>query len=196
MISSLRGTVDRVAPGEVTVDVGGVGYGVRVIPQLAASVTVGAPLRLRVSTIVRDDSITLYGFDDDSSADIFDTLLGVTGVGPRSALAVLAHLTPAQVATAVANDDDAAFTRVSGIGPKTAKLICVQLAGKVTGVTVETSGGSPRSTPDVNADLLLALVGLGWNERAAKQALASVDPTTKTSAEVLREALNLLGGQA
>lgn len=195
MISSLRGTVDRVTPGELTVDVGGVGYGVRVIPQLTASVTVGEPIRLRVSTIVRDDSLTLYGFVDDASADIFDTLLGVTGVGPRSALAVLAHLTPQQVATAVANDDDAAFTRVSGIGPKTAKLICVQLAGKVSGVSTTSTAGSERPAAAINADLLVALVGLGWSERSAKQALASVGTSDKTSAEILREALNILGGQ-
>lgn len=196
MISSLRGSVDRVAPGEVIVDVGGVGYGVRVIPQLAAALTPGAPVRLRVSTIVREDAITLFGFEDDASADIFDTLLGVTGVGPRSALAVLAHLTPAQIATAVAAEDDTAFTRVSGIGSKTAKLICVQLAGKLSAISLAPDGVTPTPVQDAHADLILALVGLGWNERSAKQALASIDIAQKTSAEVLREALNVLGGQS
>ena len=186
--------MDRVKPGQIVVDVNGVGYGVQVIPQLAAAQSVGDAVALRVVTIVREDAISLYGFDDDVSADIFDALIGVTGVGPRSAMAVLAHLTPAQIVSAVGSDDDAAFTRVTGIGPKTAKLICVQLAGKlgdVPAVGAPVTGASASETEN----LVAALTGLGWNEKTARKALDGIATEGKASEQILREALSVLGGQ-
>jgi Holliday junction DNA helicase RuvA len=195
VISSLRGTIEAQLPGIVVIDVSGVGYGVHVTPQHAAGLSVGESAHLVITTIVREDAITLYGFESRESGQIFDTLLSVTGVGPRSALAVLSHLTPAQVFDAVANDDDKAFTRVSGIGPKTAKLICVQLAGRLDAVTV---GESRTSTGERGAPgdaVVAALVGLGWNDRLARETVNGLETEGKTTSQLLRDALALMARQ-
>jgi Holliday junction DNA helicase RuvA len=196
VISSLRGTIDAQHSGFVVIDVSGVGYGVHVTPHHALSLNVGENAHLVVTTIVREDAITLYGFESRESGQIFDTLLSVTGVGPRSALAVLSHLTPAQVFDAVANDDDKAFTRVSGIGPKTAKLICVQLAGRLDAVTVgesRTTAGEHGASGDA---VVAALVGLGWNDRLARETVNGLETEGKTTSQLLRDALALMARQS
>ena len=196
MISSLRGTIEAQTPGFVVIDVAGVGYGVHVTPTHALSLAVGESAHLVITTIVREDAITLYGFESRESGQIFDTLLSVTGVGPRSALAVLSELTPAQVFDAVANDDDKAFTRVSGIGPKTAKLICVQLAGRLAAVSAHDPAvgtGEKRAPGDA---VVAALVGLGWSDRLARETMADVETTGKTTSQLLREALALMARQS
>lgn len=195
MISSLRGIIEAQLPGFVIIDVSGVGYGVHVTPQHALQLSVGLETHLVVTTIVREDAITLYGFESREAGQIFDTLLSVTGVGPRSGLAVLSQLTPAQVFDAVANDDDAAFTRVSGIGPKTAKLICVQLAGRLDAVMVgETRLGSAARGSSGDA-VVAALVGLGWAERLARETVSGLATQGKTTSQLLRDALAVMARQ-
>src|SRR5690606_26242019 len=120
---SLRGTVQAVGGVTVVLDVGGVGYAVLVTPRHARSLRIGADAFLHTALIVRDDELALCGFDSAEALEVFELLRSVSGVGPKSALGVLAELTPQEVAAAVAAEDDAAFRRVSGIGPKTAKLI-------------------------------------------------------------------------
>src|SRR5690606_24390365 len=105
------------------VGVGGVGFQVAVPADVAHTSVVGGDLLLHTSLVVRDDSLSLYGFLEPEELDIFMLLTTVTGVGPKSALGVLSHLTADQIAQAVSDEDDAPFRRVSGIGPKTAKLI-------------------------------------------------------------------------
>ena len=131
MISSVRGTAVHVDADSVVVEVGGVGLSVAVTSQVARSTHVGQALTLHTSLIVREDALSLFGFETRDELQVFTQLLGVTGVGPKSALGILSTLTVGQIADAVAADDDAPFRRVSGIGPKTAKLIVVQLAGKI-----------------------------------------------------------------
>ena len=131
MISSVRGTVLAAVGTTVVVEVGGVGLSVQVTPQHALSLRVGAEASIRTALIVREDDLALYGFAEADELAAFDLLRGVTGVGPKSAMGVLAAMTPTEVAKAVTIEDDAAFRKVSGIGPKTAKLIVVSLAGKL-----------------------------------------------------------------
>lgn len=142
--------------------------------------------------------MTLFGFENAESLELFDALLSVSGVGPRSALAVLAELEPAEILTAVVNEDDAAFRKVSGIGPKTAKLIVVQLAGKLTALTLTGSTGQKATVqPDVSVAVVHALVGLGWNERVARDALESIKiAETDDTAVVLKRALAALSRSA
>jgi Holliday junction DNA helicase RuvA len=126
-----------------------------------------------------------------------ELLRGVTGVGPKSALGVLGHLTPSQVATAVAAEDDAAFRRVSGIGPKTAKLIVVQLTGKLD-IRIQAPSVTAKST--TATDVLIALIGLGWSERDAQSAIDAVledaDASVTTAVPaLLRATLTRLGPQ-
>ena len=131
MISSVRGVVGYADQDSVVVEVGGVGLTVAVTPHIARTARVGEPLFLHTSLIVREDALSLVGFETRDELTTFLLLVGVTGVGPKSALGVLSAMSVDQIATAVADDDDAPFRRVSGIGPKTAKLIVVSLAGKI-----------------------------------------------------------------
>lgn len=173
MIASVRGTVLSLSGSHVVVEVGGVGYSVQVTPQHALSLRVGEETRLHTALIVREDDMSLFWFATPEQLDMFDLLRGVSGVGPKSALGVLATLTPEEIATAVAAEDDAPFRRVSGIGPKTAKLIAVSLAGKIlppAGTPAPASAPATSTTQSV----VSALVGLGWNERVAAQAVEEV----------------------
>ncbi|MGN6443840.1 Holliday junction branch migration protein RuvA [Amnibacterium sp.] len=194
MIASLRGTVLEALGTTLVVDVHGVGYAVTVTPDHALAVRPGEEVLVHTAMVVREDDMSLFGFPDRERLAVFDLLRGVTGVGPKSAMGVLAALTPEEIAAAVANDEDAVFRRVSGIGPKTAKLIVVSLTGKL--VAVRTSAPRPVAR---GADVLVALVGLGYQERAAQSALDDVlaeRPDERQTAVLLRAALALLGPQA
>lgn len=172
MISSLSGVAAHVDDDTIVVVVGGVGLSVAVVPHLARATAVGADVHLHTTLIVREDALSLYGFETREELVVFGALLGVTGVGPKSALGVLAQLSVPQIAQAVADDDDAPFRRVSGIGPKTAKLIVVQLAGRLAPPSAAPS--APAASGDgVVAHVTQALIGLGWSERVAIEAVTA-----------------------
>lgn len=199
MISSVRGIVLGVAGNATVIEVGGIGLSITVTPQHALALRVGTEAILRTVLIVREDDLALFGFVDSDELAVFDLLRGVTGVGPKSAMGVLAVLTPGQVASAVATEDDAAFRKVSGIGPKTAKLIVVSLAGKMQ-VTTTVANTRAVASVSVSDSVLVALVGLGWSERVAAlavdDALAGVSAAeSPTVASLLRLALTQLGPQ-
>lgn len=198
MISSLHGTVLHASTDQVVVDVGGVGFSVAVPADVAHTATVGERLRLHTSLIVREDALSLYGFADRSELEIFGLLISVTGVGPKSALGVLSHLTVDQIAEAVTAEDDAPFRRVSGIGPKTAKLIVVQLAGKVKPTGAPSAPAAAGGAADVVDQVAAALVGLGWSEKVAAEAAAqtaaeATEAERSAVAPLLRRTLALLG---
>ncbi len=199
MISSVRGVVLALTGSAAVVEVGGVGLAVQVTPRHATSLRVGQEARLHTALIVREDDLSLFGFETAEQLDVFDLLRGVSGVGPKSALGVLAALTPDEIARAVADEDDAPFRKVSGIGPKTAKLLAVSLAGKLLPPPAAgPSASAATRAPDVTAQVVEALVGLGWNERVAGQAVDEVvgeaDATLPVPA-LLRLALARLGPQ-
>jgi Holliday junction DNA helicase RuvA len=196
VISSLRGVVQTAVNSLVVVEVGGVGLAVQVTPQHAASLCIGDTATLNTTLIVREDSLTLYGFTSPQELQIFELLIGVSGVGPKSALGVLAHLTPGQIEVAVHNEDDAVFRKVSGIGPKTAKLIVLSLAGKVTNMVSGQPIPAARQHNSVAENVLAALVVLGWSERVAAQAVDDVlteTSDTESVQAVLRLVLARLG---
>ncbi|MEO7123923.1 MAG: Holliday junction branch migration protein RuvA, partial [Lacisediminihabitans sp.] len=196
MISSVRGTVLAATGTRVVIEVGGVGLAVTVTPQHALSLRVGSEASVSTALIVREDDLSLFGFSDAEELVVFDLLRGVSGVGPKSAMGVLAVMSPADIARAIDAEDDAAFRKVSGIGPKTAKLIIVSLAGKmqVSAGSARVSGNPPVS---VSESVLVALVGLGWPERTAAQAIddavASAAGQTIEVPALLRLALAGLG---
>lgn len=181
MIASLTGKVQRTSLGLVVIDVSGVGYLVNVSPATAAGLNPGVTLTLHTAYIVREDAHTIFGFESLEELEVFDLLRSVNGVGPKSALAIVASVGVARVSEAVANDDDAVFRSVSGIGPKTAKLITVTLAGKLT-----------ANKNSVDADLLAALIGLGYKDLQAKEALRKASGASQQ--ERLRSALSVLSG--
>ena len=174
MISSLRGRVLHLDAESVVVDVGGVGFAVAVTPQLAREFHVGDDIVLHTTLIVREDALSLYGFREREELVVFTQLLSVSGVGPKSAIGVLASLTVSQIAEAVVAEDDAPFRRVSGIGPKTAKLIVVQLAGKLTPPAPAAATGTAAAPAAVSAQVVSALIALGWNERVSTEAVTAV----------------------
>lgn len=173
MIASLRGTCIDIAGSAVVIEVGGVGYAVTVTPAHALTMRHGAEVFVRTAMIVREDEHLLFGFESTDALQVFDLLRSVTGVGPKSAMGVLAHMDPSQVANAVAKDDDGAFRKVSGIGPKTAKLIILALTGKLAAfeqAAVVTAGRGTAAHPAAT-DVVSALIGLGWREDAAQTAV-------------------------
>ncbi|GGH35591.1 Holliday junction branch migration protein RuvA [Microbacterium album] len=201
MISSLRGTVLHVASSaggadSVVVEVGGVGFSVAVPPDVARTARVGEELALHTTLIVREDALSLFGFASRDELEVFGTMLTVSGVGPKSALGVLSALTVDQIAAAVAEDDDKPFRRVSGIGPKTAKLIVVQLQGKLA-PPAAAEPAAPLAA-DITARVVQAVAGLGWPERVAGDAVAraaeAASEADRASVQaLLRLTLALLG---
>ena len=194
MIASVRGEVLEVALDHVVIEAAGVGYRVNATPSTLSTLRRGAEARLTTAMIVREDSMTLYGFADGDTRDLFLTLLSVSGVGPRLAMATLAvHDAPA-LRQALADGDVIALTRVPGIGKRGAERMVLELHDKVG--PVGPSGGAPvASGHAVRGPVVEALVGLGFPVKQAEEAtdrvLAGED--TATTSGALRAALSLLG---
>ncbi len=193
MIASVRGQVIHVDADGVVIEVAGVGMLVAATSEVVRTARLGDELLLHTALIVREDALSLVGFRSREELTAFHLLVGVSGVGPKSALGVLGAMSVDQIATAVAADDDAPFRRVSGIGPKTAKLIVVQLAGKLVAPVPGRTSTTPAAVGD---QVVAALVGLGWAERAAHEVVSTVTANAPASASVpdlLRMALAELG---
>jgi Holliday junction DNA helicase RuvA len=201
VIASVRGTVQAVRLDGAVVEVGGVGMLVHATPTTLAGLRVGAEATLATSLVVREDSLTLFGFADADERAVFESVQTVSGVGPRLALAMLAVHSPDTLRRAVATEDLAALKRVPGIGHKGAQRIVLELAGKL-GAPTDLAGASPAPAPaagDRRGEVVDALVGLGWNAKAAEDAVGRVvdDDAPPVSdadvAAVLRAALRALG---
>ncbi|GIG24275.1 Holliday junction branch migration protein RuvA [Cellulomonas denverensis] len=201
MIASVRGTVLTVRLDAAVVEVGGVGMLVQATPTTLAGLRVGQETRLATSMVVREDSLTLFGFADDDERDVFEVVQSVSGVGPRLALAMLAVHTPDGLRRAVATEDLAALKRVPGIGQKGAQRIVLELGDRL-GVPVSDGIGAGRAQAapaDRRDEVVEALVGLGWNVKVAQDAVAGVLADTEGPigadevAGVLRAALRGLG---
>ncbi|WP_156761871.1 Holliday junction branch migration protein RuvA [Microbacterium karelineae] len=171
MISSLRGSVLHAGTDGVVLEVSGVGYSVAVPPDVARTAHLGQELFLHTHLVVREDALSLFGFASRDELEVFGILLGVSGVGPKSALGVLSGMTIDQIAEAVADENAAPFRKVSGIGPKTAKLIAVQLQGKLQAPAAPSAASAPVGIAD---QVVQAIIGLGWPERTAADAVRQV----------------------
>ena len=195
MIASLTGSVRALGADWVVIDVAGVGYRVTVSPAVAAAEDIGNSIDLLTSLIVREDAMTLFGFMGHEELQLFESLITVTGVGPRSAMAILSDLSPADVFAAVATEDESIFKKVSGIGPKTAKLIIVQLSGRLKAVIHDEPARSQAATVSGRDEqVVAALVGLGWQTKVVAGVVTDLncDPGMSV-ADVLRLALASLG---
>ena len=198
MIASVRGPVLSIGLDHAVIEVGGVGYAVHATPATLAGLRRGEEARLWTSLVVREDSMTLYGFADAESRDLFGLLQTASGVGPRLALAVLAVLQPDQLCHALADGNLTVLTQVPGIGRKSAERLVLELRDKV-GVVAGTAAGGQESGVDhrrIRTEVSEALVSLGFSAKQAEQSveavLASADGELDTSA-VLRQALAALG---
>ena len=205
MIAFVAGRVASIAADSVIVEVGGFGLQVFCAPTAISRVRVGESARFATSLVVREDSLTLYGFADDDERMIFELLQTATGVGPRLAQAMLAVHPPAALRRAVATDDFATLSLVPGIGRKTAQRIVLELKDKLAGATltedvVVLPGGSSGSWRE---SVHGALLGLGYSVREADDAVQSVAGDADAMvvagdapdvAVLLRQALRSLGG--
>ena len=194
MIASVRGEVLEVALDHAVIEAAGVGYKVMASPSTLATLRRGTEARLVTAMIVREDSQTLYGFADNEARDLFLTLLGVSGVGPKIALATLAVYDATALRRALGDGDVAALTRVPGIGNRGAERVVLELRDKIgslpgAGGTVAAVGHAVRSP------VVEALVGLGFALKQAEDACDKVlaDEPDATTSIALRAALSLLG---
>lgn len=195
MIASIRGKLSAKTSHQLVVDVSGVGYLIHVTPNTSAKFSIGQETQLFTAMVVREDAMTLFGFQSSLEQELFDLLRSVTGVGPKSALAILGALSTAEIASAVALDNDAAFKAVSGIGPKTAKLITVTLAGKLSHLVLVDQTDRVSADSDLGS-VVEALVSLGWPERSAQEAVREASASVKKGEGrevILRLALSKLG---
>ncbi|MFD4457856.1 Holliday junction branch migration protein RuvA [Nocardia sp. NPDC058480] len=196
MIASVRGEVLEIALDHVVIEAAGVGYRLNATPATLAGLTRGEQTRLYTAMIVREDSMTLFGFADTEARELFGLLQTVSGVGPRLAMAVLAVLEPEALRKALAESNVAALTRVPGIGKRGAERMVVELRDKVNQVAVPAGppGAEMPSTP-VREQVSEALIGLGFPAKQAEQAVDTIlaDQPTATTSVALRAALGLLG---
>jgi holliday junction DNA helicase RuvA len=199
MIASVRGAVLSVGLDSAVLEVGGVGLLVHTTPGTAAGLRRGSEARLATTMVVREESLTLYGFADDDEKVVFEQVQTVSGVGPRLALAMLAVHAPDALRRAVSTGDLAALTKVPGIGKKGAERIVLELRDKIGLPTGAANGAAAPTTPATapwRGQVRDALVGLGWSVKQADDAVEVVAPGAGDGTDVsglLRAALRELG---
>ncbi len=199
MIARIVGTIVELEGDAVVVDVGGVGYLLSVPLNLASELELDAEVTLQVHTQVREDAITLFGFDSRTQRQAFEQLLTVNGVGARIALAVLGTLTVAELAAAVAAEDLRALQRVSGVGKRVAQRIVFDLAGKLSPefIPVGVGQAAPAAKAKPQDPLPLALAQLGYKRSEIDRAVAQLAAQGKAEAsldERIRLSLKHLSG--
>lgn len=185
MIASVSGKVLASTLGAVTLEVGGVGLLVHTTNRITSTMTIGQSATLQTVLVVREDSLTLYGFLEAMELETFDLLRSVNGVGPKLALSILTSLSVAEIADAVASESDAVFRSVSGVGVKTAKLITLSLAGKISGGSSTLITGTARASVE-------ALIGLGYSEKEATITVRKVSSPNMSDQDILKLALQHL----
>jgi holliday junction DNA helicase RuvA len=202
MIASVRGTVAALAPDGAVVEVGGVGLSVSCSPGTLARLRVGETARLATSLVVREDSLTLYGFADDDERALFELLQTANGVGPKLAQTMLAVHPPRELRRAIATSDFASLTTVPGIGRKGAERIVIELRDRVG--SIDGGDGALEPGPGITAvapwrdQLAHALAGLGFSGKEAGDAIdvvaADLEPGRAPDVSaLLRRSIQLLG---
>ena len=198
MISILRGIVASVGLDHIDVVVGGIGFRVHVTPAFAQGSAHDEEITVYTSMIVREDSMTLYGFESCDERDVFTTLMSVSGIGPKIALAALAVLRPDDLRRAVRDQDLAALQRIPGVGKKSAQRMALEIGDKLgTPAALPGAEATPAPTPSEDAvasEVSAALVGLGWSEAQATKAIEKLAGSGLGASDMLRAALVSLGG--
>ncbi len=204
MITFVSGPVAALAPDTAVIEVGGVGMAVQCAPNTLSGLRVGEHARLATSLVVREDSLTLYGFVNEDERQVFELLQTASGVGPRLAQAMLAVHSPEALRRAVARGDEKALTAVPGIGKRGAQRLLLELAGRLGEPAGPGASGSPTGAvapAPWSGQLHAALVGLGYSAREAEEAVAAVTPAAEAAtaegaapqvSQLLRAALRTL----
>ncbi|WP_030440194.1 Holliday junction branch migration protein RuvA [Actinoplanes subtropicus] len=197
MIASVRGVVAAVNPDSAVIEVGGVGLQVQCAPGTLAGLKAGVEARLATSMVVREDSLTLYGFADDDEKQLFELLQTASGVGPRLAQAVLAVHSPVVVRRAIAGADLATLTQVPGIGKKGAEKMVVELRDRIGPLTLGDGAPAGVLRGEWQEQVRQGVLALGWTVAQADQAVSklaeSIDGEAPPVPVLLRQAIRLLG---
>ena len=194
MISFLRGELSSFEEGLVTVDVGGVGYGVFMSDYSMSQLPpIGESIKLHTYLNVREDVMQLYGFLSKDDLEVFKMLILVNGVGPKAGLSILSALTPDDLRFAVVSSDVKAISKAQGIGKKTAEKIIIELKDKLK---LEDAFGKEDALPNVNysinensSEAIQALVALGYGQSESLKVIKSIDISNKSVEDILKEAL-------
>ena len=195
MIALLTGQLKRKAVDNLIIDVSGVGYQVQTpLSTYYKLPDIGEEVTLYIHTHVREDTLALFGFFGEEEKDMFLLLTGVTGVGPRLALAVLSSLSVTEVASAVQSSDDEKLCAITGIGKKTAARLILELKDKMKRLTVGVASSRHVATTDQKEDAISALVNLGYKKQLAEEALRKVLHVKPdlTIGDLIREGLSIL----
>jgi Holliday junction DNA helicase RuvA len=195
MIAFVRGEVAALTLTSAVVEVGGVGLEVMCTPNTLANLRTGHSATLPTSMVVREDSLTLFGFADDDEKQVFELVQTASGVGPKLAQAMLAVLTPDAVRRAVAGDDVRTLTAVPGIGQKGAQRIILELKDRIGSPVAVSGGGVPVPAEPWRDQVQQGLVGLGWSAKDADKAVEAVSDQAGDQPDVaalLRAALRTL----
>ncbi len=188
MIGYLEGAVTDIQGNTVTVRTsGGVGYDVHVTLTVLAELTGRSTAALHVVTIVRADALELYGFDSANAKGFFRTLIQVSGIGPKAALAMLSAFSPDELGSAILRQDIATISSVPGIGKKTANRLCVELGDRISQTVLQTA-----AAPEGRGDLISALTNLGFPEKDVITVLRNIPADETPFTDQLRAALALL----
>ncbi|WP_199440797.1 Holliday junction branch migration protein RuvA [Umezawaea beigongshangensis] len=195
MISSVRGPVQHIGLDHAVVEVGGVGLAVQATPATLATLRRGQEVQLATALVVREDSLTLFGFADADARELFGLLQTVSGIGPRLALATLAVLEPDKLRAAVADGNITVLTQVPGIGRKGAERLIVELRDKVGPLTAADGPSTRVDAERVRGQVTEALLGLGFPAKQAEQTVEAVlaDDASIDTSTALRRSLAALG---
>jgi len=190
MISFLSGKILDKGQGYIIIRVGDVGYKVYVSQTKYAELDIEQTIEFYIYQVVREDALDLYGFNNLEELEMFELLLSISGIGPKSALGVLSISNVEELKSYIAQGDPSLLTKVSGIGKKTAERVVLELRDKIKHVTRGAKHGVESS---VAGDEIDALMALGYSMQQAREALKEVDSSIKDSGEKIREALKKLG---
>ncbi len=188
MIGHIHGEVLSKDERSTIINIGGIGYVVATTPATLIHAEIGANIALWTHLVVREDALDLYGFSGKDELSLFRLLIGISGIGPKSALNILSLADIATISRAIASNDSSYLTKVSGIGKKLAEKILLELRDKLTGLTIETM-------PHEESEALLALEALGYPPRETRDMVRLLAKDNLSSQEIIRKALQSLGGR-
>lgn len=188
MIGHLKGKVIFLNEEHAVLDVAGVGYQVAAPTRTLAALKMDNETALWIYTVVREDALDLYGFESLSERDLFELLIGISGIGPKSGLGIISIALTDTLRSAIASNDTSYLTKVSGIGKKTAEKIVLELRDKMGVIADDETSGREEET-----EALEALVSLGYSAKDAREALKEIQNDTESTNEKIRSALKILG---
>ncbi len=190
MIAKLKGKIEYLKNNYAVVDVSGVGYKVYLSAYTFGKIAGMSEVNLFIYTYVREDTLALYGFLNQEELEMFELLISISGIGPKAGMGILSIATPKTIQAAILNEDSSILTKVSGIGKKTAERVILELRNKVADLST-----SEKDEVSVDADVLEALISMGYTITEARDALKAVPKDVKDVSARVKEAMRNLGNK-